>query len=54
MSQSDMTGKVAAVTETILVDGGRTMLSPPQPARAGGLSAVASSLNAGQVPTRAP
>jgi hypothetical protein len=52
MSLFDLTGNVAVVA--ILVDGGRTMLSPPQPARAGGLSAVASSLNAGQVPTRAP
>jgi NAD(P)-dependent dehydrogenase (short-subunit alcohol dehydrogenase family) len=39
--------------ETILVDGGRTMLSPPQPGRASGLGAVASSLSGGQTPAKA-
>jgi NAD(P)-dependent dehydrogenase (short-subunit alcohol dehydrogenase family) len=32
--------------ETLLVDGGRTMLSPPRPASGSDLSAVATSLNA--------
>ena len=40
--------------ETILVDGGRTMLSPPQPVGTSGLSEIASNLSAGKALPKKP